>query len=422
MNVVELCRDLIRIDTANTGGEDGANERPAAEYVAERLTDLGHIPELIESAPGRASVVARVPGRDTTRPPLLVHAHLDTVPADPAGWSVHPLSGEVADGFLWGRGAVDMKHMAAMTLAALDGLAPERDLVLAFVADEETNGTYGAGHLVTRRPDLFEGCAEALGEVGGFGQAVPGGSRIYPVQTGQKGVVWLRLTASGRGGHGSLLHDDNAVVRLATALAAVRAIPLPASVTPVVAEFTKTVAGLAGVDAAVDDVLAALGPLARMIEPGLRHTINPTMLTGADKENTVPPVATAVLDCRSLPGRAHEVIDLVKDAVAGLPGITVDVLDHDDGITGVPGGPLLTAIQEALAAHDPCGVAVPYLNPAATDAYWFDRLGIRSYGFTPLLAPDGFDLPAMFHGIDERVPTSGLEFGTRVLATLLGSA
>lgn len=427
--VVDICRNLIRIDTSNVGGVDGACERPAAEYLAELLTDAGTNPSVIESAPGRANVVARIDGSDPLAPALVVNAHLDVVPANGSGWRFPPYSGEIADGCLWGRGAVDMKHMAAMAAAAVRsirrrGLVPRRDIVLAIVADEEVAGEYGAGHLVTRHRDLFEGCTEALGEVGGFSQTMPDGSRIYPVQTGQKGVVWLRLRAEGRGGHASLIHPDNAVFRLAGALAALADAARPVRLTPVMRAFLHAAAERVPVRLDPGDpspVLDALGPLARFVEPSLRTVVNATILRAGDKENTVPTVAEAVVDVRTLPGEGGAVVDELRRVAADFD-VSVVVDSSDDGIAPGEGSSLMSSIEAVVRRHDPAGHAVPYLTPAATDAYWFAQLGITSHGFTPLRLPDGFDLPSMFHGVDERVPVDALRTGARMVEDLLLTA
>src|SRR4051794_20026712 len=236
--VAELLSDLIRIDTTNTGDTaTGKGERAAAEWVAGKLGEVS-IPSVIhESERGRASLVARIEGQDGSRPALLVHGHLDVVPADPAEWSVHPFSGEERDGYVWGRGAVDMKDMDAMTLAlvrdwARTGVRPPRDVVLAFVADEEAGGKLGARYLVDEHPALFEGCTEAISEVGGFSITVRDDLRLYLVQTAEKGLAWLRLSAGGRPGHGSFVHDDNAVTRLCQAVARLGSHRLPTVLTP----------------------------------------------------------------------------------------------------------------------------------------------------------------------------------------------
>src|SRR5580693_4448476 len=221
--VAGLASDLIRIDTTNPGDHSGPGERAAAEHVAGLLADAGLEPVVLESHPKRASVVARIAGTDSSRPALLIHGHLDVVPADAADWRVHPFSGEIAGDCVWGRGAVDMKDMDAMILAVVrqrlaEGRRPARDVVLAFLADEEAGGTYGARYLVDNHAGLFEGVTEAVGEVGGFSVTL-GGQRLYLIQTAEKGISWLRLTARGTAGHGSMLQPDNAVTELAETVA-----------------------------------------------------------------------------------------------------------------------------------------------------------------------------------------------------------
>jgi len=208
--VVDLCRGLIRIDTSNPGKP----ERPAAEYVAEKLAEVGLTPQIFESEPGRASVIARMEGTDSSRGALLIHGHLDVVAADPAHWSVDPFAGEIKDGCLWGRGAIDMKDMDAMSLAVVrqwmrEGRKPPRDVVVAYLADEEAGGSKGARWLVDNKPELFEGCTESISEVGGFSLHIRDDLRLYPVQTAQRGMAWMKLVAKGRAGHGSLVnHAD----------------------------------------------------------------------------------------------------------------------------------------------------------------------------------------------------------------------
>ncbi|MGZ6924992.1 M20/M25/M40 family metallo-hydrolase, partial [Oryzihumus sp.] len=245
--VAELLSDLIRIDSTNTGDTaTSAGERTAAEWVACKLADVGIDSEIYESERGRASLVARIEGADRSRPALLVHGHLDVVPADPAEWSVHPFSGEERDGYIWGRGAVDMKDMDAMVLAlvrdwARTGVQPPRDIVLAYVADEEAGGKLGARFLVDEHPDVFEGCTEAISEVGGFSITVRDDLRLYLVQTAEKGLAWMRLTAAGLPGHGSFVHDDNAVTRLCAAVARLGSARLPTVLTPPMRQFLDAV-------------------------------------------------------------------------------------------------------------------------------------------------------------------------------------
>jgi acetylornithine deacetylase/succinyl-diaminopimelate desuccinylase-like protein len=422
--VVKLCSDLIRIDTSNPIKP----ERPAAEYVAAKLSDMGLEPTLLESEPGRASVVARVEGTDSSRGALLIHGHLDVVPAEANDWRVHPFSGEVEDGCVWGRGAVDMKDMDAMTLAVIhnrlqEGRRPLRDLVLAFLADEEAGGRYGARWLVDTHPELFDGCTEGIGEVGGFSYTVNEDLRLYLVETAEKGMAWMRLIARGRAGHGSMINDDNAVVTLADALARLGRYEWPIRLTPTVRMFLTEVSGAIGLDldlhdeAALRDAVTKLGPIARALGATLRNTANPTMLDAGYKVNVIPQLATARVDGRFLPGYEEEFFDTL-DEILG-PDIERTVEHTDIALETGFDGPLLDAMRSALQAEDPGARVVPYCLFGGTDAKSFSRLGIRCFGFSPLRLPPSLDFTAMFHGVDERVPVAALQFGARVLDRFL---
>ena len=420
---IELCRELIRIDSANPT----STERAAAEYVAERLTDAGLTPTLLESEPGRASVIARVRGADPSRPALLVHGHLDVVPAERADWSVDPFAGEIRDGLLWGRGAVDMKNMDAMVLAVVEdwartGRQPPRDLVLAFVADEEAGGRFGARWLVREHPELFADCSEGIGEVGGFSYTVHEDLRLYPIEIAEKGMAWLTLTARGRAGHGSMITEDNAVTTLAEVVARVGRHRFPTRLTPAVREFLAAAADAFGLDFDPEDpepLVAKLGPLARIVGATLRHTATPTMLDAGYKVNVVPQVATAAIDGRFLPGLEAEFFAEL-DEVLG-PDVTRDFLTHEIAYETTFDGPLIAAMCQALQAEDPAAQPVPYCLSGGTDAKHFSTLGIRCFGFSPLLLPPDLDFAGLFHGVDERVPLEALRFGTRVLARFLAS-
>ena len=418
--VVDLCRDMIRIDSTNPT----SNERAAAEWVAERLTEAGLEPTLLESEPGRASVVARWAGEDSARDALLVHGHLDVVPADAGDWQVDPFAGEIRDGCLWGRGAVDMKDMDAMTLAvvrdwARQGKRPPRDVVLTFLADEEAGGMKGARYLVENHADLFEGCTEAISEVGGFSVTVAG-RRLYAIETAEKGIAWLTLIARGRAGHGSMLNDDNAVTAVAEATARLGRHRFPVELTPSVEAFMRELCDALDITFDPDDVegvLAKLGPIARMVGATLRHTANPTMLDAGYKHNVIPQRATAYIDCRFLPGgeqRFHE--ELAR--VVG-PDVAIEMIHTDIAYETTFDGDLVDAMKAALQAEDPDGRPVPYCLSGGTDAKHFARLGIRCFGFSPLQLPADLDFTGMFHGIDERVPLDGLRFGARTLSRFL---
>jgi acetylornithine deacetylase/succinyl-diaminopimelate desuccinylase-like protein len=422
--VVALCRDLIRIDTSNRGDNSGPGERQAAEHVAALLTDVGLEPTVLESDTNRASVVARIAGTDQSRPALLIHGHLDVVPADASDWQVDPFSGEVRDGCVWGRGAVDMKDMDAMTLAVIrqrmrEGRRPPRDVVLAFLADEEAGGTYGARWLVDNHPGLFEGVTEAISEVGGFSVTF-GGRRLYLVEIAEKGLAWMRLTARGTAGHGSMLQKDNAVTELAEAIARIGRHDWPIQLTPAVEAFFTEAAAAFGVDfdpAGLPQLLDKIGSLSRLTGATVRHTLNPTVLDAGYKVNVVPQYATAQADGRFLPGHEDGFFAEV-DKLLG-PHVEREFIHHDIAVETTFDGDLVDAMKDALLAEDPDGKAIPYCLSAGTDAKSFSRLGIRCFGFAPLQLPPDLDFSGMFHGVDERVPTAALQFGTRVLDRFL---
>ncbi|MBO0900181.1 M20/M25/M40 family metallo-hydrolase [Cellulomonas sp. zg-ZUI22] len=427
--VVDLCRELIRYDTTNPGDGTGPGERAAAEYVVGLLQDVGLEPELFESEPGRANVVVRLEGADPSRPALVVHGHLDVVPAHAPDWSVDPFAGELRDGLVWGRGAVDMKDMDAMVLAVVrqmvrEGRRPARDVVVAMFADEEAGGRLGAHWAVEHRPELFAGATEAISEVGGFSVDVAG-QRVYLLQTAEKGLAWLRLVARGRAGHGSQVSTDNAVTHLAAAVARIGAHPWPLQLTPTVRALLEGVADLTGLPFDADDpagveaLVEALGPVSRFVGATLRHSTNPTRLAAGYKENVIPGEATAVVDGRFLPGRSAE----FDETVAGLAGPHVQVEDlvRDTGLEVPFEGALVDAMTAAVLAEDPGAHVLPYMLSGGTDNKSLSRLGITGYGFAPLRLPADLDFAGMFHGVDERVPVDALQFGTRVLDRLLST-
>jgi acetylornithine deacetylase/succinyl-diaminopimelate desuccinylase-like protein len=422
--VAALASDLIRIDTTNPGDHSGPGERAAAEHVAELLGEVGVEPTVLESHPKRTSVVARIEGEDSSRPGLLIHCHLDVVPADPGDWQVHPFSGELRDDCVWGRGAVDMKDMDAMTLAVVrqrlrEGRRPPRDVVLAFVADEEAGGTWGARWLVDNHPELFEGVTEGIGEVGGFSVTI-GDRRLYLIQAAEKGITWLRLTARGTAGHGSMLQPDNAITTLAEAVARVGRHEWPVRLTPAARAFFEEAAAALGVELSENgyrELATKLGPISRMVGATLSNTANPTLLSAGYKVNVVPQVATAQLDCRFLPGYEDEFFAELESLLG--PEIQVERLHQDIAVETTLEGDLAAAMTAALHDEDPAGRAVPYCLSGGTDAKSFSRLGIRCFGFAPLQLPADLDFSGMFHGVDERVPVDALRFGVRVLDRFL---
>jgi acetylornithine deacetylase/succinyl-diaminopimelate desuccinylase-like protein len=421
--VAELLVDLIRINTSNPTHA----ERPAAEWVAYKLDEVGIESQIIEAAPGRASTVARIEGSDPSRAPLLIHGHLDVVPADAGEWSVDPFGGEVKDDQVWGRGAVDMKDMDAMTLAvvrewARAGRKPPRDVVLAFVSDEEAGGRQGAHHLVDNHADLFADCTEAISEVGGFSVSLDEQTRLYLIQTAEKGINWLRLKASGAPGHGSMVHRDNAVTRLAAAVSRIGGHEWPIVVTDTVRATVEGLSAVTGKNLEAEDVdswLPLLGGAARMIGATIRNTTNPTMLEGGYKANVIPSKAEATIDARFLPGQEEALLSTLDDLLGD--SVEREFIVRDIAVETGFDGALVDAMSAALRAEDPDGHPLPYLMSGGTDAKSFSTLGMRCYGFSPLLLPPDFDFMALFHGIDERVPIEALQFGVRVLDRLLSS-
>ena len=425
--VVTYTSDLIRIDTTNRGGGD-CRERPAAEYAAARLAEAGIEPTLLERTEGRTNVVARIEGADPSAGALLLHGHLDVVPAAAADWSVHPFSGEIRDGVVWGRGAVDMKNMDAMILAvvrgwARQGVRPRRDVVIAFTADEEASAEDGSGFLADSHPGLFEGCTEGISESGAFTFHDGNGRQIYPIAAGERGTAWLKLTARGRAGHGSKVNRDNAVTRLAGAIARIGAHEWPLRLTPTVRAALTELAALYGIETDLTDVdalLEKLGPAAKLVEPTLRNSTNPTMLDAGYKINVIPGEAVAHVDGRYMPGGEEE----FRSTLDRLTGPDVDWEFHhrEVALESPVDSATFAGMRSAIEEFTPEGHVVPFCMSGGTDAKQFSRLGITGYGFTPLKLPDGYDYAAMFHGVDERVPVEALHFGVRVLDRFLRTA
>lgn len=415
-----ICSNLIRFDTTNPG----RGERPAAEYVAGLLAEADIEPVVFESAERRTSVVARIPGE--TPEALLIHGHLDVVPAEPADWRIHPFSGEITGGCVWGRGAVDMKGTLSMTLAlvrdwARRGVRPRRDVVLAFLADEEATGEYGSRHAVRRHRELFDGCTEAISESGGYSVELPG-ARVYPVAVGERGTAWMRLTARGVAGHGSRPPVDNAVAELCHALSRIAAHRWPVRLTPGVAALITSLEDVLGERIDRDRLeleAKRLGRAGTLFEAQIRNSANPTMLEAGYKVNVVPGTAVAHVDGRFLPGHREEFLETI-DRLLG-PKVTREFVNVEDAPSAPPDSPFFERLCAAIVAEDPAARPVPYVMSGGTDAKSFAALGIRGYGFAPLMLTPDLDYFGMFHGVDERVPVDGLEFGVRVLDRLLAS-
>ncbi|MGA8045287.1 MAG: M20/M25/M40 family metallo-hydrolase [Dermatophilaceae bacterium] len=423
--VVELCRDLIRIDTSNFGDGSGPGEAEAATYVVDRLREVGLEPQAYEAAAGRVSVAVRIPGADPARPALCVHGHLDVVPAQAADWEVDPFGAELRDGCVWGRGAVDMKGMDAMILAVVRHLArtgerPPRDLVVVFFADEEAGGVQGSHYMVQNHPEVFRGVTEAVSEVGGYSVTVPGSdgtpARAYLLQTAEKGIAWLRLRARGRAGHGSVPNSDNAIAHLAGALDRIAAHEWPREFiasTRTLLDGLSDLTGTGYTDDDVDALLGLIGGAEGFVRATLQDTANPTMLGAGYKHNVIPQEATAALDCRFLPGHEDDLLATLKDLVGG--NVEVEIEHQDIALDAPFEAPIVEAMKKALLEEDPEAVVLPYCLSGGTDNKALSLLGITGYGFAPLRLPADLDFAPMFHGINERVPTESLEFGATVL-------
>jgi acetylornithine deacetylase/succinyl-diaminopimelate desuccinylase-like protein len=424
--VTEICRELIRMDTSNYGDSSGPGERTAAEYVAGLLSEVGLEPLIFETEPRRTSVVAHW-GDPAASDRLLIHGHLDVVPAAKQDWKVDPFSGEILDGYLWGRGAVDMKDFDAAVLSVVRARAradmrPKRAVTLAFTADEEAGSILGAHPLVDQRPEWFDGCTEAIGEVGGFSASVQG-KRIYLIETAEKGIAWLRLRATGTAGHGSMRNADNAVTAIAEAVAAIGGHKWPVRITPSMQPLLDEVAALTGqgsAEADVDALVEHFGTGARMLAAVLRNTANPTMLASGYKHNVVPGEATASIDGRFLPGYEDEFFATLRDLLPA--NVSYELVVHDKALETPFEGRIVDAMRESILAEDSAASVLPYLMSGGTDAKAWDRLGIRCFGFAPLRLPADLDFTGLFHGVDERVPVDALEFSARVLDRFLDRA
>jgi len=421
---IRICQELIRIPSVNFG-EGRGDEEAVANYVVESLREVGIESKIYESAPKRCNVVANIKGRDSSRPGLVVHGHLDVVPANADDWSVDPFAAEIKDGMIWGRGAVDMKNTDAMILAivrkwARTGYVPPRDIVLVFFADEEAGSNYGSRWMTKHHPEVFAGCSEAISEVGGFSVTVGDNKRLYFVEAAQKGIHWMKLTAQGRAGHGSMINDENALTELSEAVAKIGRYEWPQRYTKTVKILFEKIAQATNKPFDIKDLrplLKEIGPAARMIGATLQNTANPTMLEAGYKANVIPGTASAVIDGRFLPGYEDELNETIAKIVG--PNITVETVTHDIALEVDFEGDLVESMCNAILAFDPEGIPVPYLMSGGTDNKALSELGIVGYGFSPLKLPADLDFMALFHGVDERVPIEGIEFGVKVLEEFL---
>lgn len=429
---VAFLQRLIRFDTRNDGSGT-TNERPAAEWAAERLAEAGIDSIIIESKPGRANLIADIAGEDPTLPSLLVHGHLDTVPANADDWSVDPLGGVIRDyngtACVWGRGAVDMKNMVAMTLAAVRSLAragirPRRNIKLVLFADEEAGGFQGSEWLAANRPEVFDGVGYIISETGGFSGSV-NGRRVYYVQTGEKGTQWFSLTSRGTQSHGSQINPDNAVVHIARAAVRIADHQWPVALNSVTRLLLDRLAELTGIPADspehVAQLIEATGFAKAWVGSSVRNTFNVTSIDAGSTVNIVPGKASALVDGRALSGQEDDVLDALKT----LAGDRVDVakIHRSKGYLSAPDGELFTGIERVLGELDPEAQVLPFLSSGGTDskAVLSVNPNVQVAGFIPLKVPEGFDYIANFHGIDERVPIEALLFGEQALERFIAT-
>jgi acetylornithine deacetylase/succinyl-diaminopimelate desuccinylase-like protein len=426
-DAISICQSLIRIPSVNFGDGQG-DEAAIAAKVVELFAEVGIEARIYESAPGRCNVVANISGENPQRPGLVVHGHLDVVPADAKDWSVDPFAAEIRNGMIWGRGAVDMKNTDAMIIAifrmwARKGIKPPRNIVLAFFADEEAGSLFGSRWMVAHHPEVFDGCSEAISEVGGFSVTVAGDKRLYFIEAAQKGIHWMKLSAVGRAGHGSMMNSENALTRISEAVTRIGNYEWPQRYTKTVKILFKKIAEVTGKKYDEKDLrplLKEIGPMARMIGATLQNTANPTMLEAGYKANVIPQTANAVIDGRFLPGFETELDHTIKELIG--PDVVVTTVTHDIALEVDFEGDLVEAMNRAILEFDPEGIPVPYLMSGGTDNKALSELGIVGYGFSPLRLPPDLDFMALFHGVDERVPIEGLKFGVNVLENFLRNA
>jgi acetylornithine deacetylase/succinyl-diaminopimelate desuccinylase-like protein len=423
----ELLRRLIRFDTTNPPG----NERECVTFVEGLASGAGLETRILAREPERPNLVARVKGRGDA-PPLLLHGHVDVVTTEGQDWSRDPFAADVEDGFIWGRGALDMKGGVAMMIsaalrAAANGEPPPGDVILAVLADEEAGSPLGAEYLVAEHPDLFDGVKHAIGEFGGFDMEIAG-KRFFMVEVAEKEVCWMRAAVRGPGGHGSLPMRDGAMGRLGKALHRLDRRRLPVHVTPVARQMIETIAAGLPIHIATplrallqprltDRILDVLGERGAPFDPLLHNTVNATIVRGGGKINVVPSEIEVELDGRLLPGQTpDDLLREVRDAV----GIDLDleIVTNDPG-TGEPDMALWDTLVASLHAEEPDATVVPFLMPGVSDARFFARLGIQTYGFLPMRLPADLNFMSLIHAADERIPVDSVEFGTKAIERVL---
>ncbi|MCB0102429.1 MAG: M20/M25/M40 family metallo-hydrolase [Anaerolineales bacterium] len=422
-NPVEILQNLIRFNTTNPPGHEAA----CINYVRGLLDDAGIESSLLAIDPERPNLIARLPGEGKA-PPLLLYGHVDVVTTENQPWQQPPFEGKLIDGYVWGRGALDMKGGVAMMVAAFlranaEGLRPPGDIVLAIVSDEEAGGDYGAKFLVEQHPELFKDIKHAIGEFGGFTLTI-GGKRFYPIMISEKQVCWMKATVRGEGGHGSMPVKGGVMAKLSRLLKALDENDLPVHVTPPAKMMVDAMASaLGGVQgfilgqltnpAMTNFVLKLLGDRARTFYPLFRNTVSPTILYGSTKINVIPTEASVELDGRLLPGQTPE--DMLRELRAIVDDdVQLEVLQFDPG-PAEPDMALFNKLAEILKEADPEGIPVPLILSGVTDGRFFSQIGIQTYGYLPMTLPEDFNFANVIHSADERVPAAAIEFGAEVI-------
>ena len=417
-------QDLLRIDTTNPPG----NEKLAVDYLRAVFDREGIAYTVVDTAPGRQCITARLTGRQRDTG-LMMTSHLDVVPVDREHWRADPFGAQILDGEIYGRGAIDMKNVTAYSLAAFlaakrSGWALEHDLVFNAFADEEAGCAQGSRVVVEKHPELIAS-KYALNELGGFTLHL-GGKRLYPIQVAEKGLVWLKMRVEGDPGHGSMPHHNNAVVKLARAVERLGSVSTPLKVHPIVNGFLDEMGKALGPVPALflklarnplfsDLILKKLMPdkdKAKVIYASIRDTVNPTGLAAGKKVNVIPSVAEVTLDCRTVPGTTRE--QLIREIVDIVgPGFTFEVIEEGMAVPSAFDTPMWNILERTIEARDPGARAVPYLVVGFTDDTEISKLGIRTYGFSPVKLPPGLEFSRLYHGHDERIPVDGFRWGVQ---------
>ena len=420
---VELLQQLIRFDTTNPPG----NEAACIGYISALLRAQGIEPLLLARDPARPNLVARIAGEGTA-PPLLLYGHVDVVTTAEQTWQHPPFAGVVAGGYVWGRGALDMKGGVAMLLASFlrakaEGLHLPGDVVLVMLVDEEAGGDNGAQYLVEHHAGLFADMRYALGEFGGFSMEL-GGRRFYPVQVAEKQICWMRATVRGRAGHGSLPLRGGAMAKLGHLLRQLDRHRLPVHITPVARRMIESITAALPMPGRVvlgqllnpaltDGVLRLLGAGGTTFDPLLHNTVNATIVRGGDKINVIPSTITVDLDGRLLPGyRPEEMLSELRPLLG--PEVELEVIRYDPG-PPEPRLGLFDILAGIIREADPEGIPIPFLLPGVTDGRFFSRLGIQTYGFLPMQLPGDLAFSRLIHAADERIPVEAVGFGAEAV-------